>query len=613
MSKNTKTKKWFYLVLIAIPIIFFILLELFLRIFEYGEDYSTFVVIEEISSNQYFFNPKFPEKYFTNSETIPSVIPDPFDKEKAENTIRIFAFGGSTTAGYPYSPNASFPRIIKNKLEMFYPTHKIEVINLGVSAVNTYFIKDILPDVLSHKPDLLLFYSGHNEFYGALGPASTEYISGNTFIINLTLTFRETKIYQLLRNIISSVSESIISEKNISRNTLMESMINEQDVSLDSEIYKKGIEQYRNNLSEILNKCIDNNVPVIIGNLVSNLKQKPLGRKSSLAYQYYETAEKYLLDGDSILAREEFIKAKDNDLIKFRATEDFNLIIDDLSDELNFKVVNLQNGFYKKSSNSIIGYELMVDHLHPNLTGYNLMADIFYAEVDEQLKKKFRKELKVNPDAVNKYLEDNFPFTRYDSTLADIKIQLLLNSLPFTNAEYKLSSYKLNNFADSTAMLTIQGELGWAAAHLKLFDFYFEEDQYEKAIKEIFSLMEDRPFYKSALQYAILKIIKAGYVRDAKHILVRNHKRYPDGFTSKNLGIINLNEGNNKLANDLLNEAVKFNNRDAEAYFHLSRSYFFMNDLESAVSAIEKCLLLNPDYKGAEEIHNRLIKMKKSN
>jgi len=237
----------------------------------------------------------------------------------------------------------------------------------------------------------------------------------------------------------------------------------------------------------------------------------------------------------------------------------------------------------------------------------------FLFEVDEQLKKKFRKELKVNQDAVNKYLEDNFPFTRYDSTLADIKIQLLLNSFPFTNAEYKLSSYKLINFADSTAMLTIQGELGWAAAHLKLFDFYFNEKQYEKAIKEIFALMEDRPFYKSALQYTIPKIIKAGYVRDAKHILVRNHKRYPDGFTSKNLGIINLNEGNNKLANDLLNEAVKFNNRDAEAYFHLSRSYFFMNDLESAVSAIEKCLLLNPDYKGAEEIHNRLIKMKKSN
>ncbi len=612
MEKNSKNKKWFYLVLLIIPFVFFITLELGLRAFNYGTDYSTFVVIEEIA-DQYIFNPDLTKKYFTNTNAIPSVIPDPFNKVKDENTIRIFAFGGSTTAGYPFSANASFPREIKRKVEMYYPDYKIEVINLGVSAVNSHFIRNILPDVLAQDPDLLIFYAGHNEYYGALGPASTEYIFSDPSLVQFILDIREFKVYQLMQNIMRSVTTVFSNEDNISRTTLMSEMIEEQEIPLESEIYKSGLIQYEENLRVILQQCNDNGIPVIFGNLVSNLKQKPLLSTDSVAQSYFADAKIELNNGDTLIAKDNFIKAKDADLLRFRASEDFNEIIFELKNEYDFQFLNIKAAFEKSTSDGITGFNLMVDHLHPNLAGYKLMADQFYFVSDKILSKKFRRQDKLTGTAIENYLDENFPFGRYDSTLADITIKILLNNFPFANDNnFSLASIELVNFEDTLAMETINKGLGWAAAYLKLFDYYFAKGDYNKAAKDLFILMEGRPFYKSALTYAIPKLISKGLSREAKHILVRNHKRYPDFFTSKNLGIINVLERNVHLAKGLFLEAESYHGNDAELYFYLSRTYFTLHDISSAISSMERCLQISPEYPGAQKIYDKLLSMKKN-
>jgi len=596
----------FYFVLIVIPILFFILLEGALRIFNYGKDYSTFVVISEIS-DQYFLNPILPEKYFVSNEIIPSVIPDPFDKVKSKNTIRIFVFGGSTTAGFPYSPNASFPRWLKRKIEMYYPTHRVEVINLGVSAVNTYFIRDIIDDVIEQQPDLLIFYTGHNEFYGALGPASTEYISGSPSVVSLILKLRELKVYQLLTNVINSILNLFSEEKSESRSTLMETMIAEQEIENDSEMYHDGLKQFEQNMDVILQECSNHNIPVLIGNLVSNLKQKPLQLSEGVAQEYFNEAINKLEEENFVEAKELFIKAKDNDLLKFRAVEEFNLIIDKLATRYDSEIVDIKQGFESESENSIVGNKLMVDHLHPNLEGYKLMGDIFFEVTDKYLIEKFDKEKNVSPSAINNYLEENFTFTRYDSTLAAIKIDILLNSFPFTkDRNYNYKQYPLENYADTLAMQSIEKELGWAAAHIQLFDYHFKRKEFSEAYKTLFSLMEDRPFYKSALYYGIEKLLSANQAKQAKHILVRNHRRLPDKFTSNELGKINLNEGNIKLANKLFNEALLYSPTDPEIHYNLSRTYYALQDLPNAIKHIESCLTISPEYPSAKKIYEQL-------
>ena len=98
-----------------------------------------------------FLNPDLPYKYFFNIKSAPSALPDGLDIQKKSNAFRIFVLGESSAAGWPYVPNASFPRHLKRKLELLYPENTIEVINCGISAINTYTIRDFVPGILRTK------------------------------------------------------------------------------------------------------------------------------------------------------------------------------------------------------------------------------------------------------------------------------------------------------------------------------------------------------------------------------------------------------------------------------------------------------------------------------
>ena len=123
-KKKKKNPFWFYLVLFALPLLLLGVLELSLRAVKYGTDYSTFVKISDQFPDYKFFNPAIPQKYFGNFPITPSVIADGFKEFKTSNTYRIFALGGSTTAGFPHPPNGSFPRLLKKLLQNHYPEHK---------------------------------------------------------------------------------------------------------------------------------------------------------------------------------------------------------------------------------------------------------------------------------------------------------------------------------------------------------------------------------------------------------------------------------------------------------------------------------------------------------
>jgi hypothetical protein len=74
--------KWFYMVLVLIPVVFFILLEAGLRIFNYGDDYVVFTQVSNYYPDKLFLNPDLPAKYFSNLKKGPGIITDAFDKVK---------------------------------------------------------------------------------------------------------------------------------------------------------------------------------------------------------------------------------------------------------------------------------------------------------------------------------------------------------------------------------------------------------------------------------------------------------------------------------------------------------------------------------------------------
>ena len=89
--------------------------------------------------------------------------PASFKAKKTEGAMRVFALGGSTTQGEPYSTETAFPAWTGICLEAA-TGQNVEVINCGGLSYASYRVLAILREVLEYDPDLVLIYTGHNEY-----------------------------------------------------------------------------------------------------------------------------------------------------------------------------------------------------------------------------------------------------------------------------------------------------------------------------------------------------------------------------------------------------------------------------------------------------------------
>jgi lysophospholipase L1-like esterase len=367
----------FYIILIALPVLFMVALEVGLRLLNYGNDYQLFQERDDAVDGVIYVNPNISYKYFGNLSSTVFNAEVGFYKDKPERSFRVFVLGGSSTQGFPYNQQASFPGHLKRRLELLYPNKFIEVINLGASAINSYTIRDILPDVLDQSPDLILIYTGHNEYYGALGAGSSK--SVNPALANLLLYLRDFRTVQLLENLIAKASKEASSQDK----NLMQKMIGQSLIEYESTTYRRGIIQYEDNLSAILKVIQKSKVPAIIGTLTSNISdQKPFNSKQVSkeglsANDYFNQGKELFALGNYDEARDNFIMAKEYDGLRFRAPEEINKVIQDKAKEYEIPVVDIEKIFNEKSPGNSTGANLMCDHLHPNLQGYFLMSKIF--------------------------------------------------------------------------------------------------------------------------------------------------------------------------------------------------------------------------------------------
>ena len=110
---SRKPNPLFYLILIIIPVLFFILLEIGLRVMDYGSDTRMWI---ELQNGKLGLNPDVARRYFYNVKEVPQSIQDVFDAKKKDNSFRVFVLGGSSAAGYPFMPLGSFSRYISKIL-----------------------------------------------------------------------------------------------------------------------------------------------------------------------------------------------------------------------------------------------------------------------------------------------------------------------------------------------------------------------------------------------------------------------------------------------------------------------------------------------------------------
>ncbi len=609
---------WFYFILILIPVLFFILLETGLRIADYGIDYTRFKVVSSYYPDKLFLNPDIPYKYFFNIKQAPSVLPDGFDKVKKDNAFRVFVLGGSSAAGWPYVPNASFSRHLKRRLELLYPDNTIEVINCGISAVNSYTIRDFIPGVIEQKPDLVLIYAGHNEYYGALGAGSSVFLANSRFLVNTYIWLQDFKTTQLIQDFISWIQNLFIDEQvsfeHKTDGTLMSQMIGESLIALDSDVYWNGINQFKGNLNDILSMLTKKNVPVIIGTLTMNLlDQKPFVSVKTdnlpLAEDVYADGKRELELGNIEKAQSLFLMAKELDALRFRAPEMINEIIKQTASAYNLPVVDIDSLFKINSPYNIVGYNLTVDHLHPNIEGYKMIADAYFDKMEKINLLPSGKRIVIEAETADSILTANFPFTRLDSTLAEFSIIILTGSYPFVpkgTPNYKMLNYQMKDIVDTIAAAIINKEMKWETGHANLAEYYLNIGDHLGFIREMDAIIAERPYFDVPYENLIVKLIDKELLNEALPYLLKLHSFRPDYFTYKWLGQVYLRLDLSSEALPYLIEAAKNPQADFQVWYNLSGAYYLNGDLKSSISAVEKSLQLNANNPLARNLYMQL-------
>jgi tetratricopeptide (TPR) repeat protein len=411
------------------------------------------------------------------------------------------------------------------------------------------------------------------------------------------------------------------SGRGVTGGTLMAQMAQEKFINYNSEIFKSGISQFEGNLRDILSSFKDEGIPVIAGTLVSNLKdQKPFvsieDEKFPPADKIYLKAKQELKNGNKSTAESLFVYAKELDALRFRAPNEINKSIMNLCDEFGYPVVKVDSLFNSMSPDNIIGDNLLIDHLHPNVKGYQLMGNLYFGAMKRNNFLPKGVIPAIDERVVDSLVYLYYNFTPFDSTVADFRIRKLKNDWPYIKPEMKKPVkrlIRLQNIIDSTAIYLIDGRISRDQARLKIANYYLERENYESYSTEMHALTEEFPFLYKHYSNAAKELITVKEYSLAYSFLQMGFNKHPDAFSSKWLGIINLSQKYVDDAIFFLEISLDYNNRDAQAYFNITGAYAEKKEFQKALDSINRCLQLNPNFPRAVVIRDQLLTLVEKN
>lgn len=97
-------------------------------------------------------------------------LPFSLPQGKAPGCYRIFVLGSSAAMGDP-EPSFSLARCLDAMLSSAYPEIHFEVVNAGITAINSHVMRGLAADCAELSPDLFILYEGNNEVIGPFGPS----------------------------------------------------------------------------------------------------------------------------------------------------------------------------------------------------------------------------------------------------------------------------------------------------------------------------------------------------------------------------------------------------------------------------------------------------------
>lgn len=531
-----------------------------------------------------------PPVYATAAEKLAFFNYQEFAADKSADTYRIFTLGGSTTAGRPYDDRVSFSSWLRLYLPAVDPSRRWEVVNAGAISYASYRMVVLMKELVRYRPDLIVVYTGHNEFLEERSYA--EIIHQNQALKRLRIWLNGLRSYTLARRFwldLKSEPEAPSGGLESEVTAMLDDWTGFERYHRDDELRRSVLEHFDYNLRQIVAIARAHDIDLIFAEPISNLKDfspfkseatsslgaAQVARREALLAEAVarresgevvaaldlleeaaridpDFAETHFLIGRARLAmdeieaaREAFIRAKELDVVPLRALEPIVDSVVAVAREHGIPLVQLP----ALLDSPILGNEHLLDHVHPDIPVHSLIAEEVIRILVEQGT--------VRPQPT---WSAHTRQALYDQHLATLDRAYY--------AERDLNLAKV---------------LGWAG----------KIEEAEPALRRAVEVIPDHP--EVHLNLGIV-LQKQGRWEEALEELAQAAELQPDLPEAHfNLGVVYGSLGDSDRAREALQRAIELRSDYSKAHFNLGVVYRRQGKLAEAVDSLQRALELEPE------------------
>jgi tetratricopeptide (TPR) repeat protein len=400
-------------------------------------------------------------------------LPFSLPRTKAPGSYRIFVLGSSAAMGDP-EPSFSLARCLEAMLSQAYPEIHFEVVNAGVTAINSHVMRGIADDCAGLSPDLFIVYEGNNEVIGPFGPSGvfSPFLRGDT-AIRIVAWLRGLRLGQLIANTAGRVrgGEALPSEWG-GMGMFLRQQIPDSDPRL-------GLvaSHFRSNLFAVCRSASDAGAHTLLCTVSVNQRDfapflslhapglsaeqlarfdscrkqaatalargDPAGARASLAEALsidpahaettFQLGRLCLQDGRDGEAREFLARAADLDALRFRTDSRLNAIIRDCASSgvPGVHLVDLATLLAARSAHGVAGDEFFYEHVHLTLRGTYEAACQLFPAIEDELNAKGLARTRPAAMAYDE-LRTRLAFTMHEQGMIYASLLTRFRAAPFT-------------------------------------------------------------------------------------------------------------------------------------------------------------------------------------
>ena len=317
------------------------------------------------------------------------------------NRYRVVFVGASTVQGFPHPRRLAAASFLQAMLADAWPERDVEVVNLGITSIASFAVAQVVEDALMLSPDLVVVYTGHNEFYGLYGAGRYQ---------RLKYFLRQLHLTHLVDGLLGGIGTREESTD------LIKMAAVRGEVPLNSPGRKTAEQNLRDNLRRVSQLCERAQVPLVLCTIVANdagfapvgsteggeewkARVEQAAQVLTRGYVAPDDAEDALeqleqaaalsdehawlwyLQGRALErlgrdaeARRAFRKARDLDTMPWRAPTAHNAVIRAVAKEHGAVLADVEAAFVDAAPAQGVGWEWMVDHVHFSVAGQALLA-----------------------------------------------------------------------------------------------------------------------------------------------------------------------------------------------------------------------------------------------